>query len=206
MIWDMGVMFAAVVAAIAAIISSFIAMRSDKSVKVLENSFQRIAESNTFREKQLSALYFPMHIHLNATRALFKRFGEKTTKDTEKINIEHQWRYHNNKIFEMLIENSVYLDMDAPKEITGELLVHFTQWEIVYKLKYVYKEYNGPVFSGISKFGFRGFPKGKGVYFNKETGSDGIDGYFSDKTESLRKGLYDRLSQNNKEQKTNSIE
>lgn len=47
------------------------------------------------------------------------------------------------------------------------------------------KTYHGPVFAGIKKFGYRSFPKGKGVYFNSETSSVGLDGYFKDKVASL---------------------
>ena len=100
-----------------------------------------------------------MHVHLTVTHVLFERFFEKTTSESEKTNIEHTWKHHNNKMFNILTENSIYLDIDAPKEITNELLEHILQWNTVYKMKYVDKVHNGPVFSGVSQFGFRASQK-----------------------------------------------
>ena len=111
----------------------------------------------------------------------------------EKIIIEHTWKHHNEKILFLITENSIYLDIDAPKEVTQELLEHIIQWNAVYQMKYVDKTYNGPVFSGIAKYGYRGFPKGKDVYYNSETDNSGIDGYFKDKTSKLRESLYEQI-------------
>lgn len=187
-------MVSAMIAAIAAIISSIVAYRSSRHVAILNNRFSIEKETNQFREKQLSSLYFPMHVNLMATNALFDRYFEKSVTDEEKSIIEHAWKRHNDEIFKILTENSVYLEVDAPREVTSDLLEHIIQWNSVYEMKYIDKTYNGPVFSGISKFGFRGFPKGKKVYFNESKKTEGIDGYFSDKTKSLRESLYSRLS------------
>lgn len=190
---DLGAMLAALIAAATGIVSSIIAGNANKSVKKLENQFLKENESNTFREKQLSDLYFPMHVHLTITQALFKRFFEKNTSESEKENIEHTWKHHNSEMFNILTKNSGYLDVDAPNEVTQDLVEHILQWNIVYNMKYVDKKHTGPVFSGTSQFGFRGFPKGKSVYSNSETGSEGVDGYFKDKTESLRILLHSKI-------------
>jgi hypothetical protein len=82
---------------------------------------------------------------------------------------------------------SMYLEPDAPEANLKALLEHLTQWDIVYKLKYEYKVYEGPVFTGIKKFGFRGFPRKK----NKE--DEGIDQYFDRKVKELRSKHHSRL-------------
>ena len=194
MIWDIGALIAAIIAAVSGLASSYIATKSSRSLKILEEKFHKEKETNSFREKQLSCLYFPMHVHLTLTQAMFKRFFEKGTSELEKENIEHTWKHYNDKMFSILVESSTYLDLDSPKEVTEELMEHILQWNIVYKMKYVDKIHKGPVFSGTSQFGFRGFPKGKKVYSNEKTGNEGVDGYFKDKTNSLRKTLHDRIT------------
>jgi hypothetical protein len=140
-------LLSSIVAALAAIISSFLAFRSNRNVAILNNRFSKEREANQFVEKQLSNLYFPMHINLMASNTLFKRYFENSTSDEEKSIIEHAWKKHNETIYKILTENSVYLDVDAPKEVTGELLEHIIQWNSVYEMKYVDKIYDGPVFS-----------------------------------------------------------
>ena len=71
MTWDIGAMLAAMVAAISGIISSYMAMKSNKSVKILENKFHKENESNVFREKQLSALYFSNACSLDSNTCTF---------------------------------------------------------------------------------------------------------------------------------------
>lgn len=82
---------------------------------------------------------------------------------------------------------SIYIEPDAPEARIEQLLEHLVQWEIVYKLKYEYKVYEGPVFAGIDKFGFRGFPK------KKETDNEGIDEYFRRKVKELKTRHHERL-------------
>ena len=199
MTWDIGTMIVAMVAAFAAITSSFIAMRSEKSLKILENKFKRETESNTFREKQLSELYFPMNIHLKVTKAIINNYF-RTDQKTKRKNLAHFWRYHNNKMFDIIIKNSVYLDVDAPKEITDELLTYLLYWDVYYTNINKENENYGAFFIEVP------YPNSKSIYFNKKTNSIGIEGYFKDKTESLRKQLFYRLSENKKTQNTANTE
>jgi len=80
------------------------------------------------------------------------------------------------RIRTLIVDGALYLEEDAPETVTSELLTHLIQWDTVYKLKYEYKTWKGPVFAGIQEFGFRGFP-------------DGVDDYFSTTTRRLRRGL-----------------
>jgi hypothetical protein len=51
-------------------------------------------------------------------------------------------------------------------------------------LKYEYKVYEGPVFAGIERFGFRGFPR-----------DEDVDGYFSCKMKELKERHHQRLKE-----------
>ena len=159
-------MLSAIVAALAAVLASILSYHSNKTVAIINNKYLKERQTSEFRKKQISNLYFPMHVNLVASNALFVRYFEDSTADEEKLIIEHAWKKHNDAIYILLMENSVYLDVDAPSEVTEDLLEHIIQWNSVYEMKYVDKTYEGAVFSGIKKFGFRGFPKGKDVYFN----------------------------------------
>ena len=123
-------------------------------------------ESEGFIAEQLDHLYLPVAMRLAATKVLFDRYFESSTADAEKEAIEHELRIHNAEIRDRLMLELKYLEPDAPTELTVELLEHLIQWETVYKLKYEYRVYEGPVFAGIDEFGFRGFPQGADVYFN----------------------------------------
>jgi len=183
-------MIAALIAAIAAVTSAVVSSHSNKSVAQLQAYYIKEKESIEFIKEQLSKLYYPVSLHLKATNHLFKRYSEATTSEEEIKIIEHAMKDHNQEILRLLIDGAMYLDPDAPKEVTTELLEHFIQWNTVYKMKYTDKTYGGPVFAGIKQFGFRGFPKGREIYFNDKTKEEGIDGYFNDKTKELRDKLY----------------
>jgi hypothetical protein len=87
----------------------------------------------------------------------------------------------------------MYLEPDTPEAVTTELLEHIVQWETVYNLKYVRKTYKGPVFAGIKRFGYSGFPRGQKIYYKEATGAEGLDGYFSDKTKELTEKLRKKI-------------
>ena len=57
-------MICAIIAAVAGIVSSFIAFKANKSVASMNNKFLREKESIAFKKKQLSKLYFPMTLNL----------------------------------------------------------------------------------------------------------------------------------------------
>jgi hypothetical protein len=118
-------------------------------------------------------------------------FGKASPE--EKTIIEHAWKRHNDIIFSLISEGSIYLDPKAPEEITKDLLEHILQWNNVYHMKYIDRTYDGPVFAGIAKFGYKPFPKGEKIYFNKETKEKGLDGYFNDKSKDLKNELYEQL-------------
>lgn len=120
-------------------------------------------------------------MHLATTKKLFDRYF-KAGKD-EKTAIEHELRLHNATVRDCLMASSIYLEADAPKEMINELLEHLIQWEIVYKLKYEYKVYDGPVFAGIKEFGFCGFP------------DMDVDGYFKGKVDELKERYQCRFSE-----------
>lgn len=197
-------MLSAIIAAVAAIFASVLSYLSNSKVVMLSNKYLKEREVAQYREKQISKLYFPMHVNLTASNALFKRYFEKSTLDEEKTIIEHSWKRHNDNIFKLLMENSVYLDLDAPAEIMEALPEHIIQWNSVYEMKYTDKTYDGPVFAGIKKFGYRKFPKGRKVYFNQVTSSKGIDGYFHDKIKELRKNVYASLDPARKQRNPDS--
>lgn len=168
----------AIIAATATIIAAALSVIARRSIRRLEERFEREQESARFLSEQLTKLYLPVSMHLRATRALADihyAAGEPT-----KGEIEHALQQHNSAILKVLMNWSMYLDSDAPDTVTSDLLEHLLQWESVYKLKYEYKVYDGPVWEGIRRYGYRKFP-------------DGVDVYFHEKTEELRRALHDRL-------------
>ena len=177
----------AVIAAMAAFGSIIISVYSARSIRELEEKYAQRRESAEFIAERLNNLYVPLRMHLACTKRLFKRYFEEKTSDEEKTAIEHELRLHNTEVRDRLMKWSVYIEPESgadlqrdPDELVLNLLEHLIQWETVYKLKYEYKVYDGPVFAGIEKFGFRGFP-------------DGVDKYFAQTEVMLRKRMHDRL-------------
>lgn len=175
----------AALAAGASIVAAYISYRGAKDTRKLEAQLRESREATQFVGDKLRNLYVPISMHLTVTDALFERYFEASQK--EKTAIEHELQYHNAEIRNRLLEYSEYLEppsRDDPvniNELTTELLEHLIQWETVYELKYEYEVYDGPVFAGIDKFGWRGFP-------------DGVDEYFTDTTQRLRRELHQQLS------------
>jgi hypothetical protein len=168
----------AIIAATATIVAAALSVIARRSIRRLEERFERQRESAQFLSEQLTKLYLPVSMHLRATRALADTHYE--AGEPTKTEIEHALRQHNSAILELLMKWSMYLDSDAPDTVTSDLLEHLLQWESVYKLKYEYKVYDGPVWDGIRHYGYRKFP-------------DGVDVYFREKEKELRKALHDRL-------------
>jgi hypothetical protein len=83
------------------------------------------------------------------------------------MEIEHALREHNKVIVESLLTFSMYLDPSATENVKIALLEHLLQWESVYKLKYEYGHYTGPVWDGIRHFGYRRFPEEAADHFHK---------------------------------------
>jgi len=163
----------AAIAACAAIVSAVVSYQSARDVRAFEASQALDRERADFLAERLTKLYVPVTMHLAATKALFNRYFEETTTPQEKVAIEHEQRVHNKEIRERLMQWSVYVE-SRPKEcgadvspdvLVRQLLEHLIQWETVYRLKYEYKVYGGPVFAGIETFGLRGFPTGVDTYF-----------------------------------------
>ena len=171
----------AIVALTASIFAAVITVSGEKRLRLLEEQLKQQERISEFEEEKLTQLYLPITMHLMATGSLFKRYFK--AGEDEKIAIEHEMRIHNTAIRELLINAALYLDDDSPDEMVDKLLEHLIQWEIVYKLKYEYKVYAGPVFAGIDQFGFRGFPKELNP-----------DRYFGDKVKQLKAQHAKRLA------------
>ena len=164
-------LIAAIVAAISAVLAAGIAAYSAYSVGAAQERFAERQAGADFLAERLTNLYVPVSMHLVATKALFDRFGEANVSAAEKTALEHELRFHNNEIKRILLESSVYAvpshgSSPGADQLLSDLLEHLVQWETVYKMKYEYKVYEGPVFAGIKEFGFRGFPEGADAYFH----------------------------------------
>ncbi len=162
-------LWAAIVAAVSAIFSAVLSALERRTLHRLQERFAERQESTQFLRDKISKLYMPVSMHLRVTKQLFDRFFEKTTTPDEKTAIEHAWHEHNQAIRQALMAGFAYLEPDAPAAATTELLEHLIQWDTVYRLKYQYEAYEGPVFAGIRQFGFRSFPQGADAYFVRRT-------------------------------------
>lgn len=173
-------------AAGASIVAAYISYRGAKDTRKLEAKLRESREATEFIGEKLRNLYVPVTMHLTVTKALFERYREDPS-DQEKRAIEHEQQRHNAEVRDRLLEYSDYLEPASRDdsvnidELTTELLEHLIQWETVYKLKYEYEVYDGPVFAGIGRFGVRGFPQG-------------VDEYFTETTQQLRRELHEQLS------------
>lgn len=167
----------ALIAAATSIVSAVIAARSSSGLRMREEQFTRHIESLQFLRDKLTKLYIPMTMYLRITRSLYDRYTEASTTHEERAAIEETARQYNAMMRQLLIDGAIYLEPDAPTEVTNDLLEHLLQIETVYRLKYEFQVYSGPVFAGIKRFGFRRFPKG-------------VDDYFSAKTDELRQRLH----------------
>jgi hypothetical protein len=166
-------MVTAVIAAVAATTSAVVSYVGTRDIRRLEARQALERQGAEFIAERLTKLYVPVTMHLAATKVLFTRYFEASTTAQEKVAIEHELRFHNKEIRERLMQWSVYVESRpkecgselAPDDLMRQLLGHLIQWETVYRLKYEYKVYEGPVFTGIKDFGFRGFPEGADEYF-----------------------------------------
>jgi hypothetical protein len=166
-------MVTASIAAVAAISSAVISYIGARDVQAYEARQALERDSAEFIAERLTKLYVPVTMHLAATGILFKRYFEASTTAQEKVAIEHELRVHNTAIRDRLMQWSVYIASrpkecgaePAPDDLVRQLLEHLIQWETVYRLKYEYKVYKGPVFAGVEEFGSRGFPQGVDEYF-----------------------------------------
>lgn len=178
----------AVIAALAALGSAMVSVNGAREIRELEERQAERLEAAEFIGERLTKLYVPVTMHFAATKALFDRFFESTTSAEEKVAIEHELRRHNREVRERLMQWSVFVEPGStecgqgadPDDLVRDLLEHLVQWETVYRLKYEYKVYKGPVFAGISEFGFRGFPQG-------------VDDYFRCTERALRRQMHERL-------------
>lgn len=173
---------------IGAAFAALFSFTSQKRLKRLESELKQRAESADFLAAKLDKFYLPMSMHLRANDKLFKRFFKAGGKEKEAI--EHEWREHNSKVREYLMNSAIYVEPDAPEADLDALLEHLIQWDIVYKLKYEHEVYDGPVFAGIEDFGFRGFPR------KKPDEGENIDEYFRRKVNELRSRHHQRLQLN----------
>lgn len=177
----------AALAAGASIVAAYISYRGAKDTRKLEAQLRESREATEFVGEKLRNLYVPISMHLTVTKALYKRHTLEDPSDEEKRAIEHEQQHHNAEIRDRLLEYSEYLEPPSPEdpvnidELTTELLEHLIQWETVYQLKYEYEVYDGPVYAGIGRFGVRDFP-------------DGVDEYFTETTQRLRRELHQQLS------------
>lgn len=171
----------AIIALIASVFATVTTVVSQRNIKILERKIRRQEESDQFIAQKLEKFYLPVQLQLATTKKLFDRFfiaGEQ-----EKEAIEHELLLHNSKIRDCLMSSSIFLEDDIPPGMIDALLEHLIQWEIVYKLKYEYKVYEGPVFAGIKEFGFCGFPQMD------------VDGYFKRKVSILKEKHHQRFQE-----------
>ncbi|NJM55407.1 MAG: hypothetical protein HC841_05395 [Verrucomicrobiae bacterium] len=82
---------AALIAAVAALITALIAARAGARLRLREEKFVRGQEDARFLTEKLTRLYLPMTMYLGVTQALFRRFFE-TNDTTEQTAIEHALR------------------------------------------------------------------------------------------------------------------
>lgn len=166
-------MLTAAIAALAAIASAVVSTMGARDIRRMEATQALEREGAAFLSERLTKLYIPVTMHLAATKVLINRYFEPSTTAQEKVAIEREMRLHNKEIRERLMQWSAYIESRpnqckssiTPDDLMRQLLEHLIQWETVYRLKYEYKVYKGPVFAGIQEFGFRGFPKGVDEYF-----------------------------------------
>ncbi len=129
-----------------------------------EQEFDREQASIAFLEARLNKLYVPMTMHLAVTQGFFDRYP--SASPAERPLLESAWRGHNGAIRQLVAEASAYItptDSQTPQcvdSMVTQLLTHLAQWDVVYRLKHEAKVYGGPVYVGIKKFGYLGFPRG----------------------------------------------
>jgi hypothetical protein len=153
----------------------------------VQEGARREVTSAEFVCQKYVRFFLPMASNLIVTRSLFQRLGALSPSDPEWVAIEHLMSKHNAEIRRLLLAESSYLDPDAPEAVFSELLEHLVQWQIVYQLKYEYKAWNGPVFAGIKKFGWKGFPRTV-----EKFGS--VDDFYLTRTRELRREVHEHLA------------
>lgn len=171
---------AAIIAAVAAVLAALVTAVNTYMVRRLDNRLTKARRTTDFISAKLQQLYLPVSMSLKATKILFDRYFE-VDDDAEKACIEHAWKEHNSLVKERMMTGWMYLDPDAPKDEINELLEHLIQWETVYRLKYDLHVYDGPVFAGTRRFGFRRFPAH-------------IDDYFHKRADELSTELHERIA------------
>lgn len=155
----------AVIAAASAISAALIAAVMQRNVRRLEEQFEERKQVNAFLGDQLTRLYLPVSMRLRATRALANTHYQADAATRREI--EHALREHNKAITTCLLESAMYLDPDAPDEVTVALLQHLLQWENVYILKYQYKVVDAPIWDEIRRLGYSRFPDEAAEHFHE---------------------------------------
>jgi hypothetical protein len=145
-------MWAAAVAAAAAIFAAGVTAYSTVQLKAREEAFTDRQRAVDFLGERLTKLYVPVSMHLAATDVLFKRFNEPNTSRAERTAIEHEMHDHNSAVLKTLMESSVYTE---PADTAGacnvdtmitDLIDHLIQWETVYSLQVRASCLYGPCF------------------------------------------------------------
>ena len=146
------------------VITGLVALLQGVATQNLKVAFERQQQAIAVLEQRVNEAYAPVKSRLLITRALFDRFFEAGVSPEEKTAIEHEWRIHNEAVFDVLTNRSALIGPPSGQtqacadSLMNALVEHLTQWETVYRLKYEYQAYEGPVFAGIERFGNRGFP------------------------------------------------
>jgi hypothetical protein len=129
-----------------------------------QQAFDRQQANVAFLEERLNKLYVPVTMHLAVVQGFFDRYPE--AGDAERPFLEQEWREHNRAIRQLVTDGSAYIT-PAPRQTVAcvdsmvlQLLVHLSQWDLVYRLKHEARTYKGPIYAGIREFGYRGFPQG----------------------------------------------
>lgn len=169
---------AAIVGASSAVVAALVSAAAQRNVRRLEERFEGSRQVTAFLGDQLSKLYLPVSMHLRATRALATTHYQ--ADDATQREVEHALREHNKTIIACLLNSAMYLDSDAPEEVTVALLEHLLQWENVYMLKYQYKAFDAPIWDEIRRLGYSRFPDEAAEHFHVAASR-------------IRKELHDRL-------------
>jgi len=129
-----------------------------------QQAFDREQASIAFLEARLNKLYVPVTMHLTVTKGFFDRYP--AARPAERPLLESAWREHNAAIRQLVTEGSAYITptegqtTQCVDSMVTQLLTHLAQWDVVYRLKHEARAYRGPVYAGISEFGYLGFPRG----------------------------------------------
>ena len=145
--------------------TGLLALLQGVATQNVQAAFARQQQAIKVLEQRVNGAYGPVQSRLLITRALYKRYFEAGVSHEEKTAIEHEWRIHNEAVLDVLTNKSALIGLPSgtsracADSLINALIEHLTQWQTVYRLKYKYEAYEGPVFAGIRQFGNRSFPK-----------------------------------------------